>query len=129
MEKPFDQVDQVDQAVVVEAVCCILIVLGDMVMMIRIEVGAVVDKATEVVLGILGAEALVVVQVVDWGMGWRPGQVDRRCSLRLTSCLREAYVAVKKVWLHEDSRSSRYAQDGLLESGGRVGLRKRLANA
>jgi hypothetical protein len=117
MEKPFDQVDQVDQAVVVEAVCCILIVLGDMVMMIRIEVGAVVDKATE------------VVQVVDWGMGWRPGQVDRRCSLRLTSCLREAYVAVKKVWLQEDSRSSRYAQDGLLESGGRVGLRKRLANA
>jgi hypothetical protein len=62
MEKPFDQVDQV---VVVGVVCCILIVLEDMVMRRRIEVGEVVEMGTEVVLEILGAEASVVVQIVD----------------------------------------------------------------
>jgi hypothetical protein len=117
MEKPSDQIDQVDQVVVVEVVCCILIVLEDKVMMPRIEVGGVVEMGTEVVLEIPGAEASAVVRV------------DRRCSLRLTSCLIEACVAVKEVWLHQDLRLSRCAQGGLLESGGRVGSRKRLANA
>jgi hypothetical protein len=62
MENPFDQVDQV---VAVEVVCYTLIVLEDMVMMRRIEIGEVAEMATEVVLGILGVKGSVVVQVAD----------------------------------------------------------------
>lgn len=48
-----------------EAVCCILIVLEDMVKMRRIEVEQeLVEMETEVVLEILGGEASVV-QLVD----------------------------------------------------------------
>jgi hypothetical protein len=38
--------------------------------------------------------------------GWEPGRdmADRRYSLRLTSCLREAFVAVKVVWLWTQAR-------------------------
>jgi hypothetical protein len=92
METTFGQV-------VVEQACCSLIGLEGRVMMLRTDFDLVVEgREIEVVLVSQDVEADELL-AVGWGladMDWQAGRdrADRRCSLRPTSCSREAYVAV-----------------------------------
>jgi hypothetical protein len=88
--------------VVVGVVCCTLIDLEDMVMMFRRELNLEVeDRATEVALEIQDVAAWAV-RPVDLDMEWQPGpgKVDSP-DLWPPSYSKEAFVAVKEVWLHK----------------------------
>jgi hypothetical protein len=100
LDKETEDTGKPSVLVVVGLVCCTLVLPADMAMMFRTDLGSVV------VLGIQDVEEAVHAVLGDLeDKGSQAGQ-DRRCSRRLTSCSREACVAVEEVWLHAQARLS-----------------------